>query len=201
MKRICIFCGSSSGSRPEYLEVAREMGRMLVKRNIELVYGGGRVGLMGEIATTVLKSGGKVIGVIPRDLVDREVAFDDLPDLRVVGSMHERKALMAELSDGFIALPGGLGTIEEIFEVLTWGQLGIQNKPCGFLDVSGYYQRLISFLDHAVSQQFIETEHRAMILIDEDPETLIEKFNKYLPPQMDKAKWVLMMNKNKSNSV
>ncbi len=199
MKRICIFCGSSPGSRPEYLAAAQELGSLLVKKDIELVYGGGRVGMMGEIASTVLKRGGRVIGVIPRDLVDREVAFTELPDLRVVGSMHERKALMAELSDGFIALPGGLGTIEEIFEVLTWGQLGLQHKPCGFLDVSGYYQKLISFLDHAVSQQFIEIEHRAMIMIDKDPEALVEKFNTYQPPQVDKIKWALKMNKSKSD--
>ena len=198
MHRICVFCGSSPGSRPQYLQAARELGNTLVKRNIELVYGGGRVGMMAEIASTVLRSGGKVIGVIPRDLVDREVAFTDLPDLRIVGSMHERKALMAELSDGFIALPGGLGTIEEIFEVITWGQLGIQHKPCGFLDVDGYYRELLSFLDHAVSQQFIEAEHRAMILTDDDPEVLLGKFSSYQPPRVDKTKWALKRDKGRS---
>ncbi len=135
MKRICVFCGSSPGARLEYARAARELADLLIKRNIGLVYGGARVGIMGEIASAVLKQGGEVIGVIPQELVEKEVAFTELTDLRIVGSMHERKALMAELSDGFIALPGGLGTIEEFFEVLTWAQLGLHRKPCGLLNV------------------------------------------------------------------
>jgi uncharacterized protein (TIGR00730 family) len=193
MKRICVFCGSSPGSQPAYLQAAHELGEALAKREIELVYGGGRVGMMGEIATTVLKNGGKVIGVIPRELVHKEVAYIDLPDLRVVETMHARKALMSELSDAFIAMPGGLGTIEEFFEVLTWGQLGLHRKPCGFLDVCHYFQGLEAFLDHAVSQQFISPEHRAMVLTDESPGKLLEKFSLYQPSQLDKARWALGM--------
>ncbi len=137
MKRVCVFCGSSPGARPEYLQAAIELGQALAGKNIGLVYGGAKVGMMGKIAESVLEKGGEVIGVIPKDLVEREVAFTGLADLRVVGSMHERKALMADLSDGFIALPGGLGTIEEFFEVVTWAQLGIHPKPCGLLNVRG----------------------------------------------------------------
>lgn len=198
MKRICVFCGSSPGSGPEYIQAARRLGHALTARNIELVYGGARVGVMGEIAAAVLQNNGKVIGVIPQELVEKEVAFTELADLRVVGSMHERKALMAELSDGFIALPGGLGTIEEFFEALTWAQLGIHRKPCGLLNAGHYYDAMIHFLDHAVSQQFIEPEHRDMILISEDPETLIEQFITYQPPQVDKAGWALRMSRPSS---
>lgn len=198
MKRICVFCGSSPGSGPEYVQAARRLGHALTARNIELVYGGARVGVMGEIAAAVLQNNGKVIGVIPQELVEKEVAFTELADLRVVGSMHERKALMAELSDGFIALPGGLGTIEEFFEALTWAQLGIHRKPCGLLNAGHYYDSIIHFLDHAVSQQFIEPEHRDMILISEDPETLIEQFITYQPPQVDKAGWALRMSRPSS---
>ena len=196
MKRICVFCGSSPGSSPEYLRAAHELGNTLVRRNVELVYGGGRVGMMAEIALTVIKSGGKVIGVIPRDLVERGIALTELPDLRVVGSMHERKALMAELSDGFIALPGGLGTIEEFFEVVTWTQLGIHPKPCGLLNVKNYYGTLMDFLDHAVSENFVGPEHRSMILVDEDPESLLRKLGTYRPPFIDKAKWALGLSKD-----
>jgi uncharacterized protein (TIGR00730 family) len=166
---------------------------VLAKNKIGLVYGGGNVGLMGEIAKAVLEAGGDVIGVIPESLAQKEVAFTELADLRIVGSMHERKALMVELSDGFIALPGGLGTIEEFFEVLTWAQLGIHHKPCGLLNVCQYYSPLMHFLDRTVEQQFVEPEHRSMILIDEDPEALLIKFESYQPPQVDKAAWVLQM--------
>lgn len=196
MKRICVFCGSSPGSRPEYLRAAHELGNALVRRNVGLVYGGGRVGMMAEIARTVIKGGGKVTGVIPRDLVERGIALTELPDLRVVGSMHERKALMAELSDGFIALPGGLGTIEEFFEVVTWTQLDIHAKPCGLLNVKNYYGTLMDFLDHAVSENFVEPEHRTMILVDEDPESLLRKLESYRPPLIDKAKWALGLSKD-----
>ncbi len=198
MKRICVFCGSSPGARPEYLQSAIELGHALASKNIGLVYGGAKVGMMGKIAESVLERGGEVIGVIPKDLVEREVAFTDLADLRVVSSMHERKALMADLSDGFIALPGGLGTIEEFFEVVTWAQLGIHPKPCGLLNVRGYYDKLMDFLDHTVSEKFVEAEHRSMILVDENPERLLQKFETYQPPTVDKAQWVLQFAKGKT---
>lgn len=191
IKRVCVFCGSSPGARPEYVQAAQQLGLALARQKIELIYGGGRIGLMGQIARTVLDAGGQVIGVIPRPLVERELAFTQVSDLRIVGSMHERKALMADLADAFIALPGGLGTIEEMFEALTWAQLGMHSKPCGLMDVAGYYRRLMSFIDHAVEEQFLEPEHRAMLLIDADPERLLQRFQEYQPPTVDKAKWAL----------
>ncbi len=195
MKRICVFCGSSSGAQAEYNQVAQQLGHALVRKNIGLVYGGGRVGIMGKIAQTVMESGGEVIGVIPKGLAEREVAFMELADLRVVDSMHSRKALMVELSEGFIALPGGLGTIEEFFEVLTWGQLGIHQKPCGLLNVQGYFNKLLEFIDHTVSERFVEKEHRSMILMAETPEGLLQQFETYEPPTIDKAKWTLQLAK------
>jgi uncharacterized protein (TIGR00730 family) len=191
VKYICVFCGSSPGGRPEYAAAAQDLARALVRRELGLVYGGGHVGLMGILARAVLEEGGRVIGVIPRGLVDRELAFTGLADLRVVGTMHERKALMAELAEGFVALPGGLGTIEEFFEALTWGQLGMHHKPCGLLDVGGYYSRLMSFLDHTVDEGFVRPEHRAMVLLNQDPEALLEGLAAYHPPQIDKARWIL----------
>ena len=193
MKRISVFCGSSRGAKPVYGLAARELAQALLRRNIGLVYGGGRVGLMYEMARVIHEKGGQVIGVIPRGMVDRELAFSELADLRVVGSMHERKALMAELSDGFIALPGGLGTIEEFFEVLTWSQLGMHRKPCGFLDVERYFGKLLDFLDQAVSEKFIQPEHRSMILVDVNPDALLRKFQDYKPPDVDMARWALDM--------
>jgi len=194
MKRICVFCGSSPGARPEYLEAAKQLGHALASRDVGLVYGGAKVGMMGRVAQSVLEKGGEVIGVIPKGLVEKEVAFTGLADLRVVGSMHERKALMADLSDGFIAMPGGLGTIEEFFEVVTWAQLGIHPKPCGLLNVAQYYNRLMGFLDHTVEERFVEAEHRSMIVVDEDPERLLQKFETYQPPTVDKARWVLQFS-------
>lgn len=193
MKRICVFCGSSPGARQEYVDAAREMGRALARRNIGLVYGGGNVGLMGEIATAAEEAGGEVIGVIPKWLVDREVAYTALKDLRVVNSMHERKALMAGLSDGFVALPGGLGTIEEFFEAATWAQLGIHKKPCGLLNVCGYYDSLMTFLDHTTEEMFVRPENRGMIMIEEDSDRLIDMFESYSPVTVDKAKWALQL--------
>jgi len=157
-KRICVFLGSSGGVRPEYAEVAKHLGRELVRRNLGLVYGGANLGLMKTLADTVLAEGVEVIGVIPKMLVEKEIAHEGLTELRVVGSMHERNALMADLADGFIALPGGLGTLEEFFEVWTWGQLGQHVKPCGLLDVCGYFGHLIKFLDHAVDERFPRQE-------------------------------------------
>ena len=194
MKRICVFCGSSPGATPEYIRAAKNLGYILASKNIGLVYGGAKVGMMGKIAEAVLEKKGEVVGVIPKGLAEKEVSFTGLADLRVVDSMHERKALMADLADGFVALPGGLGTLEEFFEVATWAQLGIHPKPCGLLNVKHYYDRLMDFLDHTVNEKFVELEHRSMILIDEDPERLLQKFEAYHPPVIDKAQWVLRLS-------
>ena len=187
MKRLCVYCGSRSGSQPAYTEAAENLARALVRRKIELVYGGASVGTMGVLANAVLAEGGHVVGIIPQSIVDREVVHRGLSDLRVVTSMHERKALMAELSDGFIALPGGLGTLDEVFEILTWGQLGLHQKPCGLLNIRNYYQGLIEFLDHAVVERFITDVHRAMLLVEEEPERLLEHFERYQATAV--AKW------------
>jgi uncharacterized protein (TIGR00730 family) len=192
-QRICVFCGSSSGIRPGYAAAAALLARHLVARRISIVYGGGKVGLMGTLADAALEAGGEVIGVIPRSLVEKEVAHGRLPDLRIVGSMHERKAQMAELSDAFIALPGGYGTFEEFCEILTWTQLGLQRKPCGILNVEGYYDRLLGLFDHAVAEGFLKPVHRQMVVSDTDPESLIERLLEYHAPVADKwidEKWI-----------
>ena len=194
MKRVCVFCGSSPGARPEYVQAARELGQLLARKKIGLVYGGARVGMMGALASASVEAGGEVTGVMPGALVEKEVAYNGLKDLRIVGSMHERKALMAELSDGFIALPGGLGTVEEILEVLTWAQLGIHRKPCGLLNVCGYFDPLAAFFDHAVAQQFINPSGRALVLIESTSEKLLERFDRYEAPKSDKASWALRMS-------
>jgi uncharacterized protein (TIGR00730 family) len=194
MKSICVFCGSSPGFQPEYTASARKLGALLAARGLTLVYGGGNVGMMGQIANAVLENGGAVTGVIPQAIADMEVAHTGLNDLRIVDSMHTRKALMAELSDGFIALPGGLGTLEEFVEVLTWAQLGFHEKPCGLLNTHGYYDRLLTFIDHVADQQFIQPAHRDLILVDEEPAALLEKFSGYRAPHIDKAAWALEMN-------
>ena len=188
MKRLCVYCGSRPGSQPDYPEAAETLARALVRRKIEVVYGGASVGTMGVLANTVLAEGGHVIGIIPQAIVDREVVHRGLSDLRVVTSMHERKVLMAELSDGFIALPGGLGTLDEVFEILTWGQLGLHQKPCGLHNIRDYYRGLIDFLNHAVAERFITDMHRAMLLVEEEPERLLEHFERYQVPAV--AKWV-----------
>jgi uncharacterized protein (TIGR00730 family) len=192
MNRICVFCGSNHGGRPEYAEAARKLGRSLAERQIALVYGGANVGIMGAIAETMLDSGANVIGVMPRLLVEKEVAHSGLSDLHIVETMHERKHLMAELSDAFIALPGGLGTLEEFFEAVTWAQLGMHKKPCGLLNVCGYFDNLIRFLTTAVSECFLREEHREMILIHESPEELIRQFETYEPPNV--KKWMELEN-------
>jgi len=194
MNRLCVFCGSSPGARPAYAEAAKELGRALVKRGTGLVYGGGGVGLMGILAQSVLEGGGRVTGIIPRLLVERELAFNRLEDLRIVDSMHERKALMADLSDGFIALPGGIGTIEEFVEILTWTQLGIHDKPCGLLNVEGYYKSFLAFFDHMIEEGFIPPGNREMLLVDEDPIALLIKLNNYNSPRVDKADWSLKLS-------
>lgn len=185
MKRICVFCGSSPGHDPRYLEAARSMGRTLAQRGIGLVYGGGSVGLMGAVADAALASGGEVIGVIPQVLQIRELAHKKLSTLHVVGSMHERKALMAELSDGFVALPGGMGTLEELSEVLTWAQLGLHARPVGLLDVAGYYQPLAEFFDRAVGAGFLRPAHRALLLVGHEPAALLDRFAAWRGPAIE----------------
>lgn len=188
MRRVCVFCGSSPGASSLYADVARQLGALLARRGLGLVYGGGNVGLMGILADAVLKGGGHVTGVIPQSLVDLEVAHAGLTDLRIVGSMHERKALMADLADGFIALPGGIGTLEEFCEILTWAQLGLHEKPCGLINVAGYFDHLMAFLDHSVSERFFRAEHRSMVLLDDDAERLLDRFETYRPPHLEK--WI-----------
>jgi len=172
--RVCVFCGSSLGARPEYADAARTFGRLLGEQGVGLVYGGARAGLMGVVADAALAAGGEAIGVIPRSLVDREIAHTGLSQLRVVSSMHERKATMAELSDAFVALPGGLGTLEELFEVWTWAQLGIHRKPIALLDVNDFYMPLTAFLDHAVDEGFIKTPNRSALIVKADPDGLLD---------------------------
>jgi uncharacterized protein (TIGR00730 family) len=186
MKRICVFCGSNAGAQPEYRQAAQQLGQVLVERGLGLVYGGGRVGLMGEVAKTVLEAGGEVVGVIPSMLAQQDLAYQQLTDLRVVGSMHERKALMAELSDGFVALPGGLGTFEELFEILTWAQLGLHTKPSGVLNVCQYFDQLLGFVEHAVGERFVKPEHGQMLQVDADPAALIKKMEAYQAPHVGK---------------
>ena len=188
MKKICVYCGSSPGLRPEYIAAARFLAEELLVRNIGLVYGGANVGIMGEIANTVLSGGGDVTGIIPKALEDLEVSHKGLTELIIVDSMHERKSMMADLSDGFIALPGGLGTVEELFEVLTWAQLGFHKKPCGLLNASGYYDHLSAFLDHSVSEGFVKDAHRSMLMVEENPITLLDRFATYEPPRVNK--WI-----------
>jgi len=186
--RLCIFCGSSPGARPDYGNATVELAQLLAGRGIGVVYGGASVGLMGLLADTVLDAGGEVIGVIPEALEAKEISHRGLSELRVVGSMHERKALMAELSEGFIALPGGSGTLEELFEVFTWAQLGLHHKPCALLNVAGYYDGLTTFLDHAVEERFLRAEHRAMLLCEDTPAAVLDALDLYEPPAVDK--WI-----------
>ncbi len=186
IKRVCVFCGSSPGARPAYAAAAAALAQGLVRRGITIVYGGGNVGLMGILADTARSAGGEVIGVIPRGLIAKEVAHMDLADLRVVESMHERKALMADLSDAFIAMPGGYGTFEEFCEILTWTQLGLQRKPCGILNVEGYYDPLLQMFDRAVAEQFVKPVHRELFLADAAAETLLERLLVYQAPAVDK---------------
>jgi uncharacterized protein (TIGR00730 family) len=188
MKRIAVFCGSNKGTRPAYTEAAERLGELLAREKIELVYGGGMVGLMGVVADAALRHGGHVIGVIPQSLVIKEVVHEKLPDLRVVKNMHERKALMAELADGFIALPGGYGTYEEIFEVLAWSQLGWHQKPIGLLDTAGFYRSLLEFLDRATSEGFIRPKHRELVLVENDAEKLLPRLKTFKPAT--EVKWV-----------
>jgi len=188
MKRIAVYCGSNIGARPEYAAAAEQLGALLAREKIELVYGGGCVGLMGIVADAALKNGGHVIGVIPEKLMIKEVVHEKLPDLRVVKTMHERKALMAELADGFIALPGGYGTFEELFEVLAWSQLGWHQKPFGLLDSGGFYRLLLEFLDHTRNEGFIRPQHHALVLVADEAEKLLQQMKAFRPP--NEVKWV-----------
>ena len=188
MDRICVFCGSARGVDPAYAEAARLTGTALARRGLGLVYGGGHVGLMAVVADAALAAGGEVIGVIPDALAARELAHTGVTDLRIVGSMHERKALMASLSDGFIALPGGYGTLEELCEVLTWAQLGLHPKPCGLLNTRGYFNHLLALFDHAVTEGFLLPVHRALVLEETDPEALFDRLAAYQPPPLHR--WI-----------
>ncbi len=188
MKRICVYCGSSPGRNPRFRQAASELGKALVERGLGLVYGGASVGMMGSIADAVLGHGGEVIGVIPKALDAREITHPNLTERHVVKSMHERKALMAELADGFIALPGGWGTFEEILEILTWAQLGFHQKPCGLLNEGGYYDHLFAFLEHAIDQQFVKPEFRPMLIMSPDANVLLDRFKNYQAPRV--KKWI-----------
>lgn len=188
IRRVAVFCGSNAGARPDYIEGARAFGRLLSERGIGVVYGGANVGLMAALANEVADNLGDIIGVIPRMLVDREVANKGLDDLRIVDSMHERKAVMAELCDGFVALPGGIGTLEEFFEVWTWAQLGVHDKPCGLLNIAGYFDPMLSFLDRAVEEKFVREVHRSMVIVEDDPRRLLQRFESYEPPRV--VKWI-----------
>jgi uncharacterized protein (TIGR00730 family) len=182
-QRICVFCGTNAGERPEYGAAARALGKLLAEEDIELVYGGASVGIMGELADAVHEHGGHVTGIIPQQLMKKEAAHTGIPDLIVVASMHQRKSQMADMSDGFIALPGGIGTMEGFFEILTWGQLGIHRKPSGLLNVAGYFDELIKFLDHAVAEGFLTEDHRGTILVESDPKRLLKRMRAYAPAE------------------
>jgi uncharacterized protein (TIGR00730 family) len=189
MRRLCVFCGSSAGGSPEYAEAAGAFGRLMGRHGLGLVYGGGHVGLMGVLADAVLGAGGEAIGVIPQALVDRELAHSGLTELRVVDTMHQRKALMADLSDAFVALPGGYGTADELFEILTWAQLGIHQKPIGLVNVQGFFDPLVAWIDRCVRTGFIRPQHRDLLAISADSEHLLEVLSRHEPaPQV--PKWI-----------
>ena len=188
MKRICIYCGSAAGANQFYVDMAKKLAQALVFRNIELVYGGAQVGLMGVLANSMLGAGGSVIGVLPRGLFRNEVPHNGLTELIEVNSLHERKAKMAEISNGFIALPGGLGTLEELFEILTWLQLGLHKNPVGILNIDGFYNKLLEFLDHAVAEQFIHPQHKEMIIVEGDLEKMLDKLEHFRAPGVEK--WI-----------
>ena len=198
IKSLCVYCGSSEKGPVKHLLDAKELGYAISQRKIKLIYGGGRVGVMGAVANAAIENNGTVTGVIPEFLMHHEVGHEGITKLEVVSSMHERKARMAELSDGFIVLPGGLGTLEELFEILTWAQLGLHKNPVGVLNVNGFYDKLLDYLDHAVAEKFIRLQHREMLVVDEDIESMFERFSKYEPPIGQK--WVdLETNNNEGN--
>jgi uncharacterized protein (TIGR00730 family) len=186
MQAVCVFCGASPGDRPDYAVAARALAALLAQRGLTVIYGGGSIGLMGILADAALAAGGRVVGVLPEHLARREVAHAGVTEMHIVASMHERKALMARRADAFIALPGGLGTLEELFEVLTWAQLGLHGKPCALLNVNGYFDPMIAFLDDAVARGFVQPRHREMLLIDTDPARLLERIGNYAAPAVEK---------------
>jgi hypothetical protein len=188
MRAVCIYCGSNAGVRADYGVLARALGTEIARRGMDLVYGGARVGLMGQVADAALAAGGRVVGIIPQSLVDKEIAHAGLTESHIVGSMHERKRMMADRSDGFVALPGGVGTLEEIFEMWTWAQLGYHQKPCALIDTAGYWMRLAAFLDHQVEEGFVRAPHREMLLLDDDPARLLDRMEAYEPPVV--TKWI-----------
>jgi uncharacterized protein (TIGR00730 family) len=188
VRAVCVFCGSNAGARDDYLEAARATGKAIAGRGLTLVYGGAAVGLMGALADAAIEARGEVVGVIPEALVRREIAHPHLTALHSVGSMHERKAMMSDLSDAFLALPGGAGTLEELFEVWTWGQLGHHAKPVGLLNVAGYFDALLGFLDHVTGERFMRKEHRDMLIAEDDPPRILDRFETYEPPHVEK--WI-----------
>jgi uncharacterized protein (TIGR00730 family) len=194
MKSVCVFCGSSVGKQLMYIEKAKELGKLLASRDIALVYGGGNIGLMREIADAVLENGGEVTGVMPGLIAEKEIVHEGLTHLHIVETMHERKALMAKLSDGFIAMPGGFGTIDEMFEIMTWNQLEIINKPTGLLNIKGYFDRLLGFIDHAVDEKFVRAEHRSNLIVEDSPELLLNKLMQHRP--MKAEKWIDRLKKD-----
>ncbi len=188
MQRVCVFCGSSAGADPAFAAAARELGQALARRQLGLVYGGGNIGLMGLLADAVLAAGGEVFGVIPQALVDKELAHRGVTELRIVRSMHERKAVMAGLAEAFVALPGGYGTLEEFCEILTWAQLGLHSKPCGLLNVAGFYDPLLAQIERGVEQRFIREQHRRLLLVEREPEGLLRRLEQAHPPAL--RQWI-----------
>lgn len=186
MQRVLVFCGSSPGRLPAYVQAAAELGTELAARGIGVVYGGASIGVMGALADAAVTAGGEVIGVIPRLLAEREVAHGGVREMRIVETMHERKALMESLADGIIALPGGFGTLDELFEIVTWAQLGIHDKPVGLLDVAGYWDQLLAFVDHMVNERFVRPEHREILMVSDSATELLERMGRYRPPGLDK---------------
>lgn len=189
IKRVCVFCGSKPGSDPAFAKTAQELGTLLGKEKVGLVYGGGKVGLMGVVADSALKENAEVIGVLPAALKDKEVGHDGLTELIITETMHGRKEKMYDISDAFIAMPGGLGTLDEMCEILTWSQLGMHEKPCGLLNPSGYFDKFLEMLDHALSQNLLHKEHRELLIVETNPQTLLEKFRAYQPPTVT-SKWI-----------
>lgn len=194
IKSLCVYCGSSPGAKPDYVAISERLAETMADQELNLVYGGAHVGIMGALADRLMDLGGKVFGVIPEALVEMEVAHQGLTNLHVVADMHERKAKMAELSDGFISLPGGLGTLEEMFETLTWSQLGLHDKPCGLLNVAGFYDDLLRFLDNACSEAFMLPHHRALLIDATDPVELITRMKSYAPEVKSKLEWQQLQN-------
>lgn len=193
IRRLCVFAGSSAGARPEYAAAARALGEVLAADGLDLVYGGSTVGIMGELAAAVLEHGGHVFGVTVTTLRDKEPPNTDIPDLIVVGSMHQRKSQMADMSDGFICLPGGLGALEQFLEIVTWAQLGLHSKPCGILNTAEYFDELVRFLDHAVREGFIAEQHREAIIVDDDPARLVARLRAYQPGESEQ--WIGRTNR------